>query len=270
MGFIGRGLLDDITIKHGPTPLIARFLIAANRETRARGVTFVLKRDFRELFALNEKHRDCWYQLAPVFNPAFNTVPPEECFWLAGYDEAGDIVATDATRFFDWSGTDLMTEFTGLRLWYDEPERCRMPDEQCLMTAAEGRQITGRSAFSGCIWYRPDFRGRGLSTIMPRINRTVALALWGIDFNIGIVENFIVESGLLAQYGFTNHAPGVGLRNGRKADMDLHLIWMERDEIIADLARWLAQLGDPAGQRTVKPEASRPPLPSRHGRMSRS
>jgi hypothetical protein len=263
MGFIGKSLLDDVTVQHGPAPLIARFLIAANREARDRGVTFVLKRDFRELFALNEKHRDCWYRLAPVFDPEFNTVPPEEAFWLAGYDEAGDIVATDATRYYDWSQTDLATEFAALRLWYNEPERWRMPSEECRITAAAGWLITGRSTFSGCIWCRPDFRGRGLSSIMPRINRTVALALWGIDFNFGFVENFIIETGLLEQYGFSNHAPGVAFRNGPKGDMDMHLIWLRRDEIIADLARWLAQLGDAAGQTTVNPEASRPPLPSR-------
>src|ERR1700730_3889338 len=111
MGFIGQSLLDEITIKHGPAPLMGRFLVAANREMRTRGVTLALKKDLKELFAFNERNREHWYRLAPLFDPSFNDIPEEEAYWLAGYDSEGDIVAVHATRFFDWSETTLEEEF---------------------------------------------------------------------------------------------------------------------------------------------------------------
>jgi GNAT superfamily N-acetyltransferase len=245
MRLIGNSLLDEVTVRHGPAPLIGRFLIAANREMRAKGISLRLDRDLSALIAFNARNRQHWYRLAPLFDPAFNAIPPENAYWLAGFNDDGEIVAVHAARLFDWSETDLEREFVSLRLWYDEPERWRMPGEQCVLDCAAGKLITGRCAYLGSMWFRPDFRGKGLSRLLPRINRTVALAQWGIDFNFSFIERFVVESGLIAQYGFSNYAPGVGFRNGPKGDMDMHLMWMPREELIADLARWLEKRRSP-------------------------
>jgi GNAT superfamily N-acetyltransferase len=270
MSFIGQTLLDEITIKHGPAPLMGRFLVAANREMRSRGVTLALKKDLKELFAFNERNREHWYRLAPLFDPSFNDIPEEEAYWLAGYDSEGDIVAVHATRFFDWSETTLEEEFVSLRLWYNEPSRWRMPGEECRIACEGGKVVTGRCAFVGSMWFRPDFRGRGLSRLLPRISRTVALARWGIDFNFSFVESFVIATTLIDQYGYANYAPGVQFRNGPKGNMDMHLLWMHRDELVADLARGLRQFGEGAERMIEKPEANRSPASDRQGRISRS
>jgi GNAT superfamily N-acetyltransferase len=225
MTVIVRGLLDEVTVRHGPQPLIGRFLIAANREMRSRGVSLRLKRDLGELIDFNKRNRDHWYRLAPLFDPAFNEIPRDDAYWIAGYDEDGDIVAVHAARFFDWAETDLGREFASLRLWYNEPERWRMPGEICSVTSPAADAVTGRCAYLGSMWFRPDFRGRGLSRLLPRINRTIALAHWGIDFNFSFIESFVVTTGLIEQYGFSRYTPGVAFRNGPKGDMDMHVMW---------------------------------------------
>jgi GNAT superfamily N-acetyltransferase len=265
-----KGLLDEVTVRHGPQQLIARFLIAANREMRARGISLRLKRNLDELIAFNQRNQEHWYRLAPLFDPAFNEIREDEAYWIAGYDRSGDIVVVHAARFFDWTGTDLGVEFAGLRLWYKEPERWRRPGEICTITGPAAAIVTGRCAYLGSMWFRPDFRGRGLSRLLPRINRAIALAQWGIDFNFSFIEPFVVTTGLIEQYGFSRHAPGVAFRNGPKGDMDMHVMWMPRAELVADLSDWMSYEADGVVRMTEKPDTSRSPALPRHGSTRRS
>jgi hypothetical protein len=57
----------------------------------------------------------------------------------------------------------------------------KRPGERCLVTAPATRRIRGRVVFSGAAWYRPDYRGRGLSAILPRVGKAYALARWSPD-----------------------------------------------------------------------------------------
>ncbi len=267
---IVKGLLDEVTVRHGPEQLIAKFLIAANREMRLRGISLTLKKDFDELIAFNQRNQEHWYRLAPLFDPAFNEIAPDEAYWIAGYDQTGEIVAVHAARFFDWTGTDLGQEFSSLRLWYNEPERWRRPGEVCTITSPSAEIVTGRCAYLGSMWFRPDFRGHGLSRLLPRINRAIALAHWGIDFNFSFIEPFVVATGLIEQYGFSRHTPGVAFRNGPKGDMDMHVMWMPRAELVADLNASVAYLADGVGRMTEKLDANRSPALPRHGSTRRS
>ena len=64
-------LPDALTIKHGPAPLIARFVLAADRAARDRGVSLRLRYDFDELVYLNrqETAKGNWYELPHMFDP---------------------------------------------------------------------------------------------------------------------------------------------------------------------------------------------------------
>lgn len=266
-----KSLLDEVTVRHGPEWLITKFLIAANREMRSRGVSLRLKRDLGELISFNKRNQSHWYRLAPLFDPALNEIPANEGYWIAGYDRNDEIVAVHAARFFDWTDTTLGREFSSLRLWYNKPDLWRMPGESCTLAGEAGKIVTGRCAYLGSMWFRPDFRGRGLSRLLPRINRSIALAHWGIDFNFSFIEPFVVESGLIEQYGFSRHAPGVAFRNGPKGNMDMHVMWMPRAELVSDLSTWMSHnMADGDERITEKLDASRsPPLPHQ-GSTSRS
>ena len=64
-------LPDALTIKHGPARLLSRFIIAADRAVRRRGVTLRIRHDFAELVSLNRFYvaRDLWYPLLDAFDP---------------------------------------------------------------------------------------------------------------------------------------------------------------------------------------------------------
>ena len=73
---------------------------------------------------------------------------------------------------------------------------------RCVVTAPDAKTITGVVVYGGSAWVRPDFRGQGLSQLLPRIGRAYALARWPIDWGISIVAPVLVEKGVAAGYGY--------------------------------------------------------------------
>ena len=66
------------------------------------------------------------------------------------------------------------------------------------------QEITGRVVFSGAAWYRRDFRGKDLATILPRISRAYAFTRWNSDFTIGMMDDAVVAGGMAERVGHTN------------------------------------------------------------------
>src|SRR5439155_26244695 len=102
-------LPDALTIKYGPAPLMGRFLLAADRAARRKGVWLRVRDDFDELVDLNKFYvaRDLWYPLVDAFNPRCADLTAENSFWISGEDEHGEIVVPHACRVLDWTGTNF-------------------------------------------------------------------------------------------------------------------------------------------------------------------
>jgi hypothetical protein len=192
-------LPDALTIKHGPTHLLARFLLAADKAARRRGVLLRVRYDFDELLYINRHYsaRKLWYPILDAFNPERADLTPEDCVWVSGEDETGEIVATAATRAYDWSGTSLAEQ--ARTVWYG-----RDLGQPCVVTAEAAQWISGVVAWGYGSWVRQDYRGRHLSFLIPRIIKAYVASRWPVDF-IGCfisMENF--KRGLAKSYGYRN------------------------------------------------------------------
>lgn len=192
-------LPDALTIKYGPAPLLSRFVLAADRAMRRRGVTLRLRHDFDELLNINKFYvaRDLWYPLLDAFNPLYTDLTPENAYWISGEDNAGEIVATWGARIYDWTHTNLAEQ--ACAMWYG-----RDAGRRCVVTAEAARLITGNVAWGGGAWVRPDFRGRQLSYLTSRILKAYACARWPIDWSICHIGIDNVKRGLAATYGHKN------------------------------------------------------------------
>jgi hypothetical protein len=192
-------LPDALTIKHGPARLLARFILTADRAARRKGILLRLRHDFDELVQLNKFYvvRDLWYPILDAFNPRCTELTPENAFWISGENEDGEVVLTNACRVLDWSGTSLAEQACSLWYGYDAGQRC-------VVTADMAHQITGVVAWGGASWVRPDFRGRQLSYLTPRILKAYACARWPIDWSICYIGIENVRRGLAATYGHQN------------------------------------------------------------------
>lgn len=191
-------LPDAVTIKHGPAELLARFLLEGDKAARRAGIRLRLRHDFAELLRLNERkvENGTWYPLMRMFNPQYSNLVPENSYWVSGENEYGEIVTTHAGRVHYWPDTTLDQEANNMLYGGSDEGR------PCVVTAPDAKLITGVVVYGGSAWVRPDYRGRRLSQLLPRIGRAYALSRWPVDWGISIVAPILVEKGVAAGYGY--------------------------------------------------------------------
>src|SRR5712672_1365688 len=192
----------QLKIKYGPVGLLGRFFLWADTAARDRGVTLSFG-SLQELSEANRGNSDSWRPLVPVFDEALSGVTPETVFVLIGRDKGGQVVATQAARLYDWPETSLKDEANSLRMFYADSVAASVRGDRCEITAPVAEKITGRVVFSGGVWYRPDFRGKDLATILPRISRAYAFTRWNSDFTIGWMADAVIAGGMAERVGYT-------------------------------------------------------------------
>ena len=175
----------------------------------------------------------------PVFRPDdVDGAGPRAAFAILGENSQGEVVATQAARFFDWSGTSLKSEVESLRMMYGSASPPVGATAEVSSDVAGA--ITGRVAYSGSTWFRPDYRGRELSGILPRISRALALSTWNTDTTISFMDWRIVKKGVAASYGYVNLAPSVTLRHVIDPEFVAAIGWITRQELIDDAEVFLS------------------------------
>ena len=229
-------LPTQLKIKHGPVGLLGRFFLWADSAVRDRGVTLSFA-SLQDLIEANKANADSWRPLVPVFDEALGGATPQTAFVLIGRDKHGEVVATQAARLYDWPETSLKDEATSLRMFYADPDAAFAREDRCEITAPIAEKITGRVVFSGGIWYRRDFRGKDLGTILPRISRAYAFTRWHSDFTLGMMGDAVIAGGLAARAGYTKiEHSSVELVVSPLGGTRCGLAWMQSDELLADLA----------------------------------
>ena len=249
-------LPTQLKVKYGPVGLLGRFFLWADTAVRDRGVTLSFG-SLQDLIEANKANSDTWRPLVPLFNEAVGGVTPETAVVLIGRDKHGEIVATQAARIYDWSETSLRDEATSLRMFYADPDAALARGDRCEINAPIAEKISGRVAFSGGIWYRRDFRGKDLGTILPRISRAYAFTRWNSDFTIGMLADAVIAGGLAERAGFKKLEHScIELVASPLGEVRCALGWMQPDELLADLAAIMDRVPVPAVAARVAEDAS--------------
>jgi hypothetical protein len=236
-------LPDALTIKHGPAPLLSRFVLEGDKAARQQGIRLRLRHDFGELLHLNKQQtsRGNWFRLVNMFNPDLSDLSPENSYWISGEDERGEIVVTQAGRIYYWPGTTLEQE--ARRMFYAGSE----DSQRCIVTAKDAKSIAGIVFYGGSVWVRPDFRGRRLSELLPRLGRAYALARWPIDWGISFVAPALVEKGIAAGYGYKHASYSIAYPGSPWGDLEVVLVSLTATEAYSDFAEvLLSQSADTA------------------------
>jgi hypothetical protein len=229
-------LPDQVTLVHGPRDVLGRFILLADRATRDRGIYLSLEDDFDTLLKLNEENRHHWHPLAPSFDPRYSDVSGENGFWILGRNEDGEPVLTQVVRYFPMNETTLSRELQSLRFFYGEPARTAERGERCEVSAPDADRIRGHVVYSGGTWFRPDFRGRGLASIVPRMGRAIALSRWNTDYAFSLVQRRLVDKGVARRYGFRKVEYAVDWRGSTAGEhLEFALVWIGQDDFVFDL-----------------------------------
>jgi hypothetical protein len=269
-------LPDAVTVRHGPGPAIGRFIIEGDRAARAAGIHLRLRTDFDGFVDFNARETAAgrWYPLTDQFNPAYADITAENGFWIAGENEAGEIVATSAGRVFYWHDTNLEEQAVAVFYGSDGGQPCMIGPG--VIEAA--RRIDGVVLSAGATWVRPDYRKRELSQLMPRMARAYALSRWPLDWTIGFVPRALADNGIALGYG-AKHL-GFSFFYPELRWSELVLTYTSGREIYDDFGSFLeVELADPAtrkfaadslGISRVHEVTSTSPDVARQGSMSRS
>ncbi len=225
-------LPDALTIKYGPAPLLARFVLEGDKAARELGIRLRLRYDFGELLYLNRQKvaNGTWYPLMRMFNCEHCDLTAENSYWVSGENEHGEIVATHAGRVHYWPDTTLEHEANDML--YGGSDR----GQPCVVTASDAKLITGVVVYGGSAWVRPDFRRKRLSELLPRIGRAYALARWPVDWGISIVAPDLVEKGVAAGYGYKHLSRSIIFPGAPTGAIDNVLLSVSAAEAYDDFA----------------------------------
>jgi hypothetical protein len=234
-------LLDNIKVQYGPIDVIGRFLLLGEEEALRRGISLSLA-TFDELLQVNERNSDSWKPLVGVFDPRLGMLQPQCSYCILGRNHLGEVVSAQAARLYDWPTTNFHDEASSLKFIYKDPDKDKRPGEAIRVTAKEAKSISGRVVFSGAGWYHPDYRGTGLSTVLPRVSRACALTLWDPDYVMTLMAAAVFRGGFAQRGGFTRADSCVQWTNSALGNVDFVLVWMTGAEAIADLSAASASL----------------------------
>jgi hypothetical protein len=228
-------LPDAITIEHGPTRLLARFVLEGDRVAREMGLRLRLRTDFDGLLLLNrfESARGNWYPLLHSFDSEHTAITPENGFWISGEDENGEIVVTWAARIYNWPDSDLAAQARAVFYGADRGQPCRV-------TATGASEISGLSVFGGCTWVRPDVRGKQLYRLIPRIAKAYAFGRWPLDWSFCFIQRPLVERGLAVGYGQKNLSYSIFYPQSQSwGDVEVAVAYTSAEDTYAEFANFL-------------------------------
>jgi hypothetical protein len=239
-------LFSNIPFNHGPASLLGRALLKGEAAARARGVTLSFAR-MEDLMAVNAANFETWGPVFPGFDPSLNDLTEENAFCVLGRDPSGKVVATQAGRLYDWTGTSFAEQAESFGLIYRDPDSQRLPAERCKVTALAAKGMDGLVFYSGGAWYHPSYRGIGLVEILPRMARAYAQARWNAHCTITLMAEHNVKKGVFPRNGYHNLEWDVRFIEARTGTMRFALLWTKRAEMLDDLEQFLSSFAVDAG-----------------------
>jgi hypothetical protein len=251
---IDQCLFSQIRIDHEPRGLLGRVLLKAEAAAHERGLSLSFG-SMQDLMAANTANLATWGPIFPGFDPTLNDLTPENAFCVLGRNAAGEVVATQAARLYDWTGSNYREEAESFRLIYRDPASQKLPGERCKVTALAAKGIEGHVLYSGGAWYHPKYRGLGLVEILPRMARALARARWNTTCTITMMAEHNVKKGVFPRNGYRNLEWEVRLIDTRSGTSRFALLWTKHEEMLEDLELFLCDFDVEVGRSKLAAHA---------------
>lgn len=183
-------LLDKAVSTPDSTETLTGYLREADKLLAREGFDVIISRDMSRWVEILETAPGS-DGVNPTFDPA-RTGPHDDAFWV-GATKDNRIAAVFAMRLFhvEHGWYDLVRR--GL-LWSSPPGR---PTPILIDEAGP----TGAIGHSGGHWVHPDYRGIGLSWILPRYGQAWAQIIWSLGYITSVMMADVRKAGIGRNYG---------------------------------------------------------------------
>lgn len=211
---------------------VSRFLRVYDDAAAQKGIKLSTGFDFNEYVSIT-RVLPTKKPTYPNFRPDRSPIKSGEGYWMVGVDKNNQVALVQAARLYDLSHSNFAAHLQSLRAFYADPAIHAHPQDRCTCNAPTAKKITGKVAYHGDFWLRSDFRGQGIPTIMAATLRGISFAMWAPDFVCGLAERWLLDKGVLAQYGHAHHEHGgsiLHLVEENIVDCDL-LVWLTGEEL---------------------------------------
>ncbi|MCP3392225.1 hypothetical protein NLM27_25975 [Bradyrhizobium sp. CCGB12] len=211
---------------------VSRFLRVYDDAAVSKGIQLSIGFNFHEYVSIT-RDLPTKKPTYPNFRPDRSPIKSGEGYWMIGRDQDNEVALVEAARLYDLSNGNFAEHLESLKAFYADPAVHAHPMDRCTCVAPSAKQITGKVAYHGDFWLREDFRGKGLPKIMAATLRGVSFAMWAPTFVVGLAERWLLDKGVLAQYGHAHHEPGGSLLQLVEEDIldDDLLVWLTGDEL---------------------------------------
>jgi GNAT superfamily N-acetyltransferase len=200
--------LNTIKVTQEPRADISRFLLAADEALQQKGITLSLA-TFEDLHDIYDRNRDSWPILLPFFDAAIEPIDPDTAACFIAFNDAGDPIATTAVRVWDLKGTSLKAEIESLRFFFGGQAAAWRNRAVCDVSAPIAAGLDGRALYCGGYWIHPDYRGQGLTQLVPAISRFYALGRWAIDYKVSLGGRVFLSPEMRQLYQYEAYEEGV-------------------------------------------------------------
>lgn len=222
-----------------PTTLAKQTNVALNNEIEelrkellCRGVHLKLGKNFRT-FTDHIAQSSCRSPVHAQFDPSGDMDGAVDAFWIAGFDEDGDLVHTQATHLLDLRSSSVAEHIKRTTPNYFPKKPPVVRSSIRSKSGPKASKLKGMIAYHGEMWLRKDVRDHAVSTILIRLGLLLTIREWNPDAVFGLMDWALATNGFNMRIGY-HHSEAMALVWDRQDNGEQHQVWLvylEREDI---------------------------------------
>ena len=179
--------------------------------------------------------------LSPIFDTASSFVDERNGFWICGFNDADELIHTQAVRLLDLSGISLGKHLDTHRQMYVVPDTTPDPNMTFFQGPEALTKVTGSVGYCGDFWLPSHGlggpRSQGATGVLSRLLFEILHQTWQPDYAFAFVPKQLAAKGAHVRYGYSHCEPGRWIGPDQQVTDEEYLIWMNANDIQNVLAR---------------------------------
>lgn len=201
-------------------------------ELKTYGIHLRASRDFERLAAF-VCTTDGRAELHEQFDPSGDMDGAKDAFWIAGFDENGELLHTQAAHLLDLTASNVSRHIAQHLSNYFPKSPPVGRNSIRANPGPKSRKLDGMVAYHGEMWIAPRIRNRTISSLLIRFGLLMIMKEWNPDSVFGLMNWKLATKGFNMRIGYT-HAEPMALSWQLLEGQGEHQVWLvylEREDL---------------------------------------